>query len=41
VEDARACRQEDEALEPSPRFFSPRFVAFFDESVAATSAPTG
>jgi hypothetical protein len=41
VEDALACHQEDEALEPTPRFFSPRFVAFFNESVAAASAPSG
>ncbi len=34
VDDARACREEDETLAPSARFFSPRFVAFFNESVA-------
>jgi len=34
VEDARACREEDEAIAPSERYFSPRFVAFFTDSVA-------
>jgi hypothetical protein len=41
VEDARACHQEDESLEPSPRFFSPRFVSFWNDSVAAEPAPSG
>lgn len=39
VEDARACRQDDARLAPTDRFFSPRFIAFFDQSVAAP--PTG
>ena len=41
IEDARACREEDEALAPSARFFSPRFVLFFNESLATASAPSG
>ena len=41
VEDARACREEDGELAPSARFFSPRFVAFWSESVGAPPAPSG
>jgi hypothetical protein len=41
VEDARACREEGGALAPSARFFSPRFVAFFTESVGAPPVPSG
>ena len=41
VDDARACREHDETLEPSARFFSPRFIAFFNESVAAPTTPSG
>jgi hypothetical protein len=42
AEDARACRHDDEALAPTERFFSPRFIAFFNQSVAAASgAPSG
>jgi hypothetical protein len=33
AEDARACREDDETLAPTARFFSPRFVAFFTENV--------
>lgn len=41
VDDARACRQEDETLAPTPRFFSPRFIVFFGESVATpATSPT-
>jgi hypothetical protein len=36
ADDARASRRDDAGLTPTDRFFSPRFVAFFDESVAAT-----
>jgi hypothetical protein len=39
VEDARACRADDARLAPAARFFSPRFIAFFDESVG--SLPPG
>jgi hypothetical protein len=41
ADDARASREEDESLEPSPRFFSPRFVSFWNDSVAAEPAPSG
>jgi hypothetical protein len=41
VDDARACREEDETLKPTARFFSPRFLVFFDESVAAPTTPSG
>ena len=41
VDDARACRGEDETLAPTARFFSPRFVVFFNESVAAPETPSG
>ena len=41
VDDARASHLEDGSLAPSPRFFSPRFVSFFNESVAAAAAPSG
>jgi hypothetical protein len=41
ADDARASHQEDEALAPTPRFFSPRFVTFFNESIAAAAAPSG
>ncbi len=41
ADDARACRQEDETLAPTARFFSPRFVAFFNESAAAPETPSG
>jgi hypothetical protein len=34
VEDALACREDDERLAPTDRFFSPRFIAFFEESLA-------
>ena len=41
AEDVRACHQDDELLAPSDRFFSPRFRAFFTESLATTAAPSG
>jgi hypothetical protein len=37
VEDALACREDGERLAPIERFFSPRFIAFFDESLASAS----
>jgi hypothetical protein len=39
ADDARACRHADADLVPSERYFSPRFIAFFVESIA--SPPTG
>ena len=40
VDDARACREEDQTLAPTQRFFSPRFIVFFTESVAAPVTPS-
>jgi hypothetical protein len=41
AEDARACRDNDPRLAPKDRFFSPRFIAFFAESVAAAASGAG
>ena len=40
ADDARACRRDDARLTPTDRFFSPRFIAFFEASVASTSTPS-
>ncbi|HVR28120.1 MAG TPA: hypothetical protein VMS86_01185 [Thermoanaerobaculia bacterium] len=36
ADDARACRRDDASIAPTERFFSPRFIAFFDQSIAST-----